>query len=141
MVHALSVGAIIDRFLSPTLLKQPGKPDHASIREIHGLLTSNAGSTKSPHGGGQNGHLGHILMTTQYALVVQVPFVRLTNPSQTFIILAWTYPFVEKRLIREHVGQLRQYNKCRNINSALCNQLLTAFEDICLSPLKHVFTG
>ena len=56
-------------------------------------------------------------------------------------IPAWKATFYMKKLIREHAEQRQQYDKCRNIDTALCNQLLTDFEDTHLYPLKHGFTG
>ena len=75
MSHALLVDAIIDVFPSPNLIKHPGKWYYVSIRDTHSILTANAASIKSPRGGGQNGHLGLVLMATQCAFVGQVPFV------------------------------------------------------------------
>ena len=44
-------------------------------------------------------------------------------------------------LLREHSEQHQQYNECRNINAALCNQLITEFEDTYFSSLRNAFDG
>ena len=80
MVHVLSVNAIVNSFPSLTLHIYPGKPDYASIQYMHWILTTTMELIKINRGGGQNGHLGLILMATQYALVSQVPFVCPTDP-------------------------------------------------------------
>ena len=100
MTHTQSVDAITDVFLSPTLPKQPGKPDYMSIQDMQRLLTVNASLIKSPCGRGQNGHLGIVLTATQYTLIIQFPFFRPNNSGRTPTILAWTTPFDEKALIR-----------------------------------------
>ena len=47
----------------------------------------------------------------------------------------------EKRVIREHTYQRRLYNKYRNIDSVLKNQLLVVFDDPYLSTLNNRYTG
>ena len=69
---------------------------------MHRLLMANAVLIKSTRGGVQNAHLGLVLMATQYALIIQVPSVRLTNPGRTLNIPVWTTPFDEKALLHEH---------------------------------------
>ena len=101
----------------------------------------NVASIKSPCSSSRNGHLGILLTATQYALVSQVPLVRLTDTGCTTTIPEWATPFNEKALLREHAKQRKQYNECCNVNAALCNQLLTVFGDTYLSPLKNTFTG
>ena len=105
MVHAQLADAIIDSFPSPTLSKHPGKPEYTSIQETFCLLTANVVLIESPHAGGQNNHLGLVLKKTRYALVIQVPLVRPTNPGFTPKILRCTTPFDEKAILREHLEQ------------------------------------
>ena len=119
MAHAQSVDSITEGFPSPTLPKHPGKPRYGSIRDTHRLLTVNAASIKSPRVRGQNGHIGIILKTTQYALVSRDPFIRPTDPGHTPHILAWKTPFDEKALLCDNAKQRQQYEKCCNVNAAL----------------------
>ena len=56
-------------------------------------------------------------------------------------IPTWKNPFNKKVLIHDHTKQRQQNDECRNVDAALLNQLLTAFEDTYLSPLKNAFTG
>ena len=98
-------------------------------------------SIEIPRDGGQNGHLGIVLTTTQYALISIDSLIRPTDPGRTPRILAWTTSFDEKALLCEHAKQRRQYNECRNFDADLRNQLLKAFDDTYLSLLKNVFTG
>ena len=53
--------------------------------------------TKIPHGGGQNGHLGLVLMAAQYAIVSLDPFVCPNDPSQTPTILDWEAPLNKEK--------------------------------------------
>ena len=105
MVHAQSFDAISDGFPSRTLPKQTGKPSYGPIQDMHHLLTVNAMLSDIPCGGVQNGHLGLVLMTTKYSLVSRDPFIPPTNPGCTPHIPAWTTPFDEKVLLREHAKQ------------------------------------
>ena len=141
MTHAQSVNTIPDGFPYPTLPKHPGKPDHASIQDNHRLLTANVASIESPRGGEHNGHLGLVMTATRYALMIQVPSVRPTDPGRTPNIRLWMTPFDKKALLRKHAKHRRQYNKCCNVDNALHNQLLTAFGDTYLLPLKNSFMG
>ena len=140
MGHFQLVDANTNDFLSPTLSKHPGKASYGSIRDTHCLLTVNAASVNSSRNRVQNGHLRIALTTTQYNLVSQVLFSPLTDPGHTHHIPEWTTPFNEEALLHEHAKQLQQYNKCRNVDTALRNQLLTASEDTYLSTLKNAFT-
>ena len=141
MAHTLSVDSIFGSFLYLTPPKQLGKPDYASIWDTHRPLTANAESTKSPHGGDQNYHIGLVLTATQYMLVIQTSFIRLTDHGQTTTIPAWKAPFDEKKIIWEHAEKRRQYDEIQKIDSALCNKLLTTFKDTHPPPLKQVFMG
>ena len=78
---------------------------------------------------------------TQNALISQFPFVCPPDPGQTPTTPALKTPFDEKVLIREHTEKRRKYNEYRNVDAALRNQLITAFEGTYLSPLKNAFTG
>ena len=141
MAHTQLVNAITDGLPYPPLPKQPWKPSYGSIQDTHCLLTTNMASIDISRGGGHNGHLGIFLTTTQYALVSRYHFIRLTNSGRTPSIPGWTTSFDEKSLLHEHAGQRQQYDKCRNVDAALRNQLLKAFEDTSLPPLKNTFTG
>ena len=110
MAHTQSVETITDGLPSPTLPKHPGKPIYGSIQYTHRILTANAASIKSPRGGGQNGHIGIVLTTTQYALVSRDPFIRPTNPGRTPHIPEWTTPSNKKALLHENAKQRQQYN-------------------------------
>ena len=105
MAHAQSVNAITKNLLSSTLPKQLGKPNYGSIRDTHRLLTANATFFESPHSRGQNGHLGIVLTTTQYALVSRDLFICPTDPGHTPSIPVWTTPFNEKALLQKHAKQ------------------------------------
>ena len=141
MAHAQKFDAIADGFLSPTLPKHMGKLGYWSIQDTHHLLTANAAWIEGPCGRGQNSHLGLVLTKTQYAIVSQVPLVRPTNPGCKPNIPSWTNPFDKKALLRELAKQRQQCGECCNVDAALCNHLLTEFQDTYLSPLKNAFTG
>ena len=50
-------------------------------------------------------------------------------------------PFKNKAILRKYNKQHQQYDECCNVDAALSNQLLTAFNDTYLLPLKNTFTG
>ena len=64
---AAAVDATVEGLPAPSLPKHSIKPDYASIKETHQLLTANAESVKCDLGEGQNGYLGLILSPEQYA--------------------------------------------------------------------------
>ena len=129
MEHSQLVDAVTNSFLSPTLPNQPGKSSYGSIQDNHRLLTANVVSIKSPCGRGQNGHLGIVVTATQYALVCQVPFVCLTENGCTPKFPLCKTSFDKKALLCKNTKQRQQYNKCCNVNAALHNQILTAFDN------------
>ena len=129
MAHTLSVDVIIDGFPSSTFPKQTGKPDYASIQDTHCFLTKNAASIESPCWVVQNVRLEIALTAMQYAIVSPSPFICITDPGPTPTILPWTDPFDENKIILEYADQHCQYDDFRNIDAALRNQLLPAFED------------
>ena len=141
MEHTLSVNATINGFPSLSLPNQPGGPKYAAIWDNHRLLTESAVSIKSPHGGGQNRHLGIVLTAKQYALISPVPFVRPTEPGQTPTIPAWIAPFDEKnttRNTRNNIVNMMSAEICTPpsaTNSSHHSKMPTS------PPPKHVFTG
>ena len=141
MAHTLSVNTIITGFPYPSLPNHPGKPDCTAIKYTHSLLTKNSLSIESPLGRGKNGHLGLVLMETQFELVRPVPFVLTTNPDRTPTILAWTSPFNDNKILREIKEHCHKYKKCQTMDSALCNQLLTVFGKTYFYPLNHALKG
>ena len=88
-----------------------GKTDYAFIRYNHCALTANATLVEIPLQGGQNDHLGLVMIGTQYTLVGPVIFFHPTDPGQMPIIWAWTPHFDEKKLLREHKKHRLQYDK------------------------------
>ena len=78
-----SVGSTVEGFHTPSLSKHAGKPDYATIKEIHQLLTANLASVESNLGEGQNGYLRLTLPPKQYYRISGTDFVRPTNPGRT----------------------------------------------------------
>ena len=86
-------------FPTPSLPKHAGKPNCASIKEFHQLLTTNAVLVEIDLSGGKNGYLGIFLPPEQYGCIANTPFVRPSDPGRTSTIPEWTPPGEEKCLL------------------------------------------
>ena len=86
------VEAIVKGLPNPSLLKQSGNTNYDAIKEVHQLLMSNMVLVESAHSGGQNRHLGIVLLPKQYNRITATTFVLPPNMGRTAIILEWTLP-------------------------------------------------
>ena len=141
MPTATEVDSTVEGFPTPSLTKHAVNTDYASIKEKHKLLTANAASIECDLSGGQNGYIRIILLPEQYSRVSGNEFVRPSNLVRTAHISAWAQPTKEKRILRKHPEQIRLYNKCRTVNTALKNQLLASFDERYITRLKNDYMG
>ena len=140
MPAATAVDTTVEGFPNPSLPNHSGNPDYKNTKETQQLLTANVASIECNLSGGQNSYLSLILPPEQYARVSGTAFVLLPNPGRTAQVPEWTTPTEETRINREHAEQIRLYDKYRNIDSDLKNQLLAVFDDLYLATLKNEYT-
>ena len=93
-------------FEYPVLTKIHGEPTYESLCTMENKLKSNATTVSTTLGGGQHGHLGLTMPTTDYVdNVSETPYVRPVHPGP-LTIPNGTSQQEATRLQEEHVQQL-----------------------------------
>ena len=99
MLAASLVNTTVDGLPTPSLPNNTGKPDYATIKEIHQLIMANVTLVKSDLSGGQNRYLDLILPPEKYARISDTPLVRPLDLVIKAIFPAWAPPGEENSLL------------------------------------------
>ena len=130
-----------DNFPYPTISKFPGRPDFDTIAAVHTKLKANAASIHSNLGGGAHGLLGLALQPGTYTILTGHVFQPPQNPGPTANVPnGHTGPQIAE-FVREHEAQLQLWKLYTQVQQALKQQLIAAFDDIYLSGLRNRHTG
>ena len=138
---APTVEAIKAGFPHPSVPRKPGEPTYESIHAVHALLKANAASVPSELGGGVHGLLGLTLANTTYTPLAGQAFTRPANPGLSPTIPARSTGETVRRIERQHREVLRTYHEVLRTDSALRQQLLSAFDDMYLKANKQPHVG
>ena len=134
-----SVKGVFVDFPTPILPKIDGEPTREGLIKIHLLISGNAASVASNHGGGQHGHLALTMTDTDFRAQTGFAFVTPHNPGD--------YPqsmgnAQEQALGTEKFGQNQaMFHKYIAVERALKRQIVTAVEPFFLYPLVDQLTG
>ena len=121
--------------------KITGEPNYASLKNLKDELKANAASIPTTLGGGTHGYLGLILSPAAYATIAATQFIEPIYPGQHPNVPAGTSAANTSTIVRRHTEDLRQWRECKNVNTALKNQLLSALDDIYIRALKDRHVG
>ena len=138
---APTVETIKEGFIHQSVPRQPGEPTYETIHAVHAILKANAASVASELGGGAHGLLGLTLPNTTYTPLSGVAFTRPANPGLTPVIPARSTGDTVRRIERQHKETLRAYHEVNRTDSALKQQLLSAFDDMYLKAQKQIHVG
>ena len=134
---APTVETVKEGFPHQSIPRQPGEPTYETIHAIHAILKANAASVASELGGGAHGLLDLTLPNTTYTPLSGVAFTRPANPGITPVIPARSTGDTVRRIERQHKETLRAYHEVNRTDSALKQQLLSAFDDMYLKAQKQ----
>ena len=124
-------------FLKPDLSPIIGKPTFESLYQLIADLQANAQSVHSNLGGGEHGHLGLVMTSTQYAIHSTTPYDRPTHPRNLTIPVGTTRLAAEE-MERNHTESLRVFHEVRGVEHALSQQLVTAIDNNTSLPSRIV---
>jgi hypothetical protein len=122
--------------------KIDGTPNIDTLRALRSQLKSNAANIQSNLGGGNHGDLGLILSEEAYALAAPgTPYTRPSNPGQLPQFPgAPTGPQIAA-IERLHQVQLFEFNRYKNVESALKRFLIHSVDDIFIHALHQQHIG
>ena len=106
-----------------TITPITGEPNYALLKNLKDQLKANATSIRTTLGGGNHGYLGLILSPSAYATITTTPFQESNYPGQHPTIPAGTNATNTSAIICHHTEDLKQWHECKNIITALKNQL------------------
>ena len=124
-----------------TITPITGKPNYASLKNLKDQLKANATSIPTTLGGGNHGYLGLILFPSSYVTIATTTFQEPNYPGQHPTIPAGTNAATTSAIICCHTEDLRQWRECKNVITALKNQLLSAIDNIYVRALKDRHVG
>ena len=119
-----------------TITPITGEPNYASLKNLNDQLKANVTSIPTNLGGGNHRYLGLILSPSSYATIATTPFQEPNYPGQHPTIPAGTNATTTSAIICRHTEDLQQWRECKNIITALKNQLLSAIDNIYICALK-----
>ena len=124
-----------------TITPITGKPNYASLKNLKDQLKANAASIPTTLGGSNHSYLGLILSPSSYATIATTSFQEPNYPGQHPTIPAGTNAATISAIIRHHTEDLQQWRECKNVITALKNQLLSAIDNIYVRALKDCHVG
>jgi hypothetical protein len=136
-----SVEDIRNSFPQPTVPTITGEPTYSDITRIHTILKSNAASISSNLGGGTHGLLGLMLPNDTYNTVTGHNFVRPPNPGPHAIIPPNATQAQIGAITRQFSQEFRAFQTMDRTDTALKQQILSAFDDDYTEELNHLHTG
>ena len=128
-------------FPSPFITKTTERPTYTTIRSIHKKLAANASSVRTVLGGGQHGYLAIVIDLPVYQTLTGHAFITPVNPGLTPVIPAGARPDQIAQLRDQHKTNLTIWEQYNNMQTALKNQIVGAFDEIHLKQLQHDLTG
>jgi hypothetical protein len=134
--NALTVEEIINGFPNPIFPKIDHEPMFEDIQVTARLLNANAISIPSIAGAGSHGHLGIIMTQVEYAAIATSPWVEPYNTNAVPIIPPGTTVVDAAQITRMHAECRRIYTNCINVDQALKNLILEAYDNMYTSQLE-----
>ena len=135
-----SVEDLINAFPT-TITPITGEPNYASPKNLKDQHKANSASIPTTLGGGNHSYLGLILSPSAYVTITATPFQGPNYPGQYPTIPAGTNAANTSAIICHHTEDLRQWRECKNVITALKNQLLSAIDNIYVRALKDCHVG
>ena len=123
-------------------IKIDGTPNIDTLRALRAQLKTNAASIQSNLGGGHHSDLGLILSNTAYALAAPGhPYTRPSNPGQLPQFPGTPTGPQIAAIERLHRVELYEFNRYKNVESALKRFLIHSVDDIFIHALHQQHIG
>ena len=117
------------------------RPNFKNLIQLKNELKTNAGSIRTPLGGGAHGHLGLILSPEEYETIAgTTPFVKPPNPGALEITREMTnYDQIRSRA--EWDASVRLFDLTNNVEKALMNQLTDTLPEVYIQGFRNTITN
>jgi hypothetical protein len=137
MTSTLTVDNVINGFEHPMIAPIRTEPNYETIHSVQKRLNSNAASVHSYRGGGIHRHLGAIISSTRYVVIIPVPFVAPTNPGRTATLPADTPPEARAMLERNYAANAKEFQAYNTLQRDLNQQIINTFDSPYLQGLEY----
>ena len=119
-----------------TLTKIHGKPTYKTLRKLKNQSKANSSAVTSDLGGGDNDHLGLVLMPVEYDTVNATVYTHLLYLRPLDIdVLATQH--TATRLREEHRKRLRVFRETIDVQKALTKNIIQAIDPKYLNTLRN----
>ena len=121
----------------PTLTPLRGKPTNTSLKLLRKEVYANARAIPSTRGGGNHGHLGHIMTVAQYAPIGAVAFTLPAHPGGAPVHGAAPTAFQIAETIRVYNADLEEIAIASRVAREIKQQILLAVDTRYITALEH----
>jgi hypothetical protein len=128
---------LIAGFPYSSLPKVTGEPTFEDLKVIRRLLNTNVMSVYSYVGGGRHGHLGIIMTNEEYFAIAADVFPLPDNPGASPEVVVGMTAAVIAELTRLHLEATQVYRTYHNMDQAIKELILEAFDDEYLNALSN----
>ena len=124
------------------ITKIDGQPTEQDISKLKLELSEGLASIPTTNGGGQHGHIGLIIPSTEYVLFSHgaAPYDLLTNPGP-FPTTVDPDAVVRERQIAEHKAEIREYELYLGVSSWARKAIVGAIDEEWLSEIRSPHVG
>jgi len=140
-MSTLKIDDIISRFETPVIEHIKGQPDSVDINHVRDKACANASAIQTELGGGAHGYSGLVITPAKYALFSNAPWQNPGNPGSIPTLPNGVFGQDRENIIIRHKEELRLFREFNLVNQALRNQIIAAFDPICLRSIKHRSSG
>ena len=134
-----NIDYISTNFEYPTFTKIQGTPTYEPLKNIKNEMNANVASVPCDLGGGENGHLGIMITTTEYANISHVNYVRPVHPG-TLNIPAGTTNYESTRLKNGHKELICLNREVNIVEAILLKQLSKVLPKIYLKSFRNEYS-
>jgi hypothetical protein len=132
---------LIAGFPHSSLPKVTGEPTFEDLKVIRRLLNTNTMRVSSYVGGGRHGHLCIIMTDEEYFSIAADVFPVPNNPGASAKVVAGMTAAVIAEMSRLHREATQVYRTYHNVDQAIENFILEAFDDAYINALSDEVVG
>ena len=123
-------------FPHATLAKVFGEPNYQNIHDVMAKLGDNASAVKTTLGGGNHGLLAVLMTPAEYHNITGQMWVEPVHPGTVPDMAVGTTAVQARNIMNQHNENLRNFDLVNDTRNALKQQLLEAFDELYLLPLR-----
>ena len=105
-----------------------GEPTIKTLYKLQNKIKANTKAVYYNIGVGSHGHLGIVLINSQYALILPTPFIYLTHPSP-LIIMEITTAQANSNMRIKHTKEVRLFREVIGFEKSLLQQIVVTVQE------------